>query len=331
MVKPRRDLQYRYNRILKSILDGRMNCLPVYARSAFLGSDPTVIYNFGPGPRLRQPYLKMVKRRRRKDNRTTLPSGPYIAMYVIIGKNSPLQKILENGDPAKLRENFIVVENDVPKVKIFMIVNDLSAALRQTEHILARYSQESEKLIREKWRKEEKLRNHRFGLRRLSDKEAIELSLEIAAINYRLAQIQKVNTDRVARDLALRFVVRESFERLAAYSKWLENLARSISRMGSRFNRKQVVSYLASLNEELVFFASKEIRIHRSLARRELNRIIRDSSGELNFRQVIAIITKARFHLENASKSLARWAETLNESETESFQAMRQFLAGASR
>ena len=329
MVKPRRDLQYRYSRSLRATRDGRMHCLPVYSRSASLGSDPTVIYNFGPGPRLREPYLTKVKRRRRRDNRTTLPPGPHLAMYVPIGRNSPLQEMLERNDPVEMRENFIVVENGVPKVKIFMIVKDLSAALRQTEHILAQYNQEVGDLGKERWHKEDISQRHRSGLNRLSDEAAMQLQLEIAVINYRLAQIQKIGTDRVARDLALRFVVRESFERLAAYSRWLENLARSVSRMGRRFRRDQVTDYLSSLSKELTFFASKEIRPYRSLARREMNRIIRDD-GQLNYRQVIAIITRVRLHLENASKALVRWSETLDESEARAAKEMRLSAVGVS-
>ena len=329
MVKPRRDLQYRYSRILRSIRDERMNCLPVYSRSASLGADPTVIYNFGPGPRLHQPFLATRTRRKRKDNRTSLPPGPYSAIYKPIGKKSPLREVLKRNDPAEMRENFIIVENGVPKVKIFMIVKDLSAALRQTEHILAQYNRESDELTKERWRKEERLRTYQFGLETLSDEEALQTRLEIAAINYRLAQVHKISTDRVARDLALRFVVRESFERLAAYSRWLENLARSISRMGRRFRRKQVADYLNSLSKELTFFASKEVRPHRSLARREMNRIIRDD-GQLNYQQVIAIITRARLHLENASKALVRWSDTLNEKEVRAAQEMRLSAIGAS-
>lgn len=323
MPKPRPDLQYLYSRGLETVEDGRMNCLPVYSRSAQLGLGPTVIYNFGPGPRRRWSRVRRTVRKPRRDNRSTLSAGPLIATYVVIGSKSPLQEVLARGDQAELRANFIVTETQVPKVKIFQVVKDLSAALRQTEHIFAGYHNELEKLTQARLVREDKLRRHRSGLQKLSPDEGLSVTVEIAAINLRVAQIQQISTDRAARDLAIRFVVQESFRRLVEYAEALGNLSRSVSRMGRRFNRKETVEYLRLLDEDLAFFASKEVKRYRALARREIRRITGDEEEKLTAGNIVAILFRVRQYLIDASVALARWAEALPESEAKAAQAMR--------
>lgn len=327
MAKRKKYVQDRYSRILEKIRQDEVDCLPVYARSNALGVGPTVVYNFRPGPRARMPYLRAAKgRRRRRDNRVTLPPGPWIAEYVPIGSRSPLQEVLARGDAQELKANFIIVSTTPPKVKIFQFVEDLSAALRQTEHIFARYSRELDDLVQARSQLEEKLRRSRGGRRLPKGEEELSIRVEVAAINLRIAQIREIGADRAARDFNLQFVIRESFHRLGVYSAALVNLAQSVSRMGGRFRRAQVVEYLRLLDEELTFFASKEIRPSRSLARRQIHLITQDWEGRLNSGQVVAILSRASQYLNEAAKNLARWSEKLSEKEKRDAQSMRFFV-----
>src|SRR4030067_2151735 len=245
LAKRKKFVQNRYSRILEKIRQDGVDCLPVYARANAFGVGPTVVYNFRSGPRMRMPYLRVAKgRRRRRDNRITLPPGPWIAEYVPIGSKSPLQEVLARRDPRELKDNFIVTNTTPPRVKIFQFVEDLSAALRQTEHIFARYSRELDDLVRSRSQLEEKLRSLR-GSQRLAKAEGeLSVKVEIAAINLRIAQIREIGADRAARDFNLQFVIRESFHRLGIYSAGLVNLAQSVSKMGSRFRRAQVCEHL---------------------------------------------------------------------------------------
>lgn len=322
MAKRRKDLQHLYSRVLRSAVAGRLDCLPVYSRSRELGLGPTVLYVFRPF-RARWTYVHKAVRQSRKDNRTTIPTGPLIATYVTIGLRSPLQEVLDRNDQEELRANFIVAKARPPKVKVFQVVKDLSAALRQTEHIFAGYYRELGELEEAKMKLEDLLRKHRSSAAILFHEELLTIRLEIAAINLRIAEIQQISTDRAARDLAIRFVVRESFSRIVFYTKALENLSRSVNRMKRGYRREQVAAYLRSLDEELSFFASNEIKPYRIGVRRVIHLIINDEKGELSSGRVVSLLFQAQQHLKSMARALVRWAETLDKSEEAAAQAMR--------
>ena len=322
-----------YNRILQAVEDGRLICLPVFSRSDRVGLEPTVVYALRAGTRIRMPYKitamrqvlrsgKLARRRRRKNNRVSIPPGPLVAEYVRIGRRSPLQEVLARNDPEELKANFIVIDKGYPTVKIFQFVKDISAALRQTDHIFARYRDELDKLWEELAELEERLR----GPRKLSYEEGLDARVRIAAIKLRIAEIRQIGTDRAARDFALQFLARESFVRLQQHAVGLNNTARSVSRRRRGFRRDELLTYLDGLDLELAFFASKEVGLFRVAARREIRRIIQDEEGRLTNGEIVAALFRAGRSLTKATQVLARWSESLTSEEIQKSRGMRQLV-----
>lgn len=335
MAKTKEYIQNRYSIIIRLILEGRIECLPVYSRSALPGEDPTVVLNFK-SVRHRMPYRiaprrqrrrdgTLAKRRRRKDNRSTLSIGPWISVYVPIGKNSPLQEVLARGDPAELRDNFIEIKNGVAKVKVFALIKDLSAAARQTDHIFARLSEELSELTDRRIELESEFRN--VGFSSLDPGQQLSIRAELAAINLGVSKIQRIGADRAARDFALHFVIRETFLRLQQYSEGLKNLARSISRRRRGFDRSHLLAYLNGLDRDLAFFASKEILPFRGNARREIRKITGDEEQELTPGLIVVSLFRASQSLTKAANRLATWDEPLDEEEIKKSRSMRHLVA----
>lgn len=333
MAKRKRYVLNLYARILQAIEDGRLTCLPVFSRSDRIGMEPTVVYVLRAGTRIRMPYKvvatrriprsgKPARRRRRKDNRVTIPPGPLIAEYVLIGRRSPLQEVLARNDSNEIRTSFIVIDKGPPRVKIFQFVKNLSAALRQTEHIFARYKDELDKL----WEELAELEGRLRGPRRLGYEEGLNVRVRLAEIRLRIVEIRHIGTDRAARDFALQFLARESFVRLQQHAAGVNNLARSVSRRGRGFRRKEMLTYLDGLDLELAFFASKEIGQFRSAARREIRRISQDSERKLTNGQIVVALFRAGQSLTKATEALARWSENLATEEVQKSQSMRQLV-----
>ncbi len=332
MAKTKKYLQNGYSIILRLIAEGEIECLPVYTPLAGVGEDPTVVLVFSP-TRHRMPYLRvtkarlkkdgtLAKRRKRADNRSTLSAGPWISMHVVIGKESPLQEILARSDPKELRRNFIVVEDGVPKVKIFMLVKDLSAAARQTEHIFAKFSLESDELISRKIALEAQMRGSDWDS--LDPFEQLQIRVDHAALNLRLAQIRTIGADRAARDFALHFVIREAFSRLQQYSKGLRDRSMEISRQSGSYRTRGLLDYLTGMDQDLSFFSSKEIVRLRGAARAQIHTILADKRGNLRKGHVATYLFSASKSLEKAAGRLADWDHSLPIGEVEDARRMRQ-------
>lgn len=334
MAKTKKYLQNRYGIIIRLIFEGWVECLPVYSRSAFPGEDPTVVFNFR-SVRPRMPYRiatrrqerkdgTLAKRRMRKDNRSTLSIGPWMSMYVLIGKNSPLQEVLARGDPKELHANFIVVENGIARVKVFALIKDLSAAARQTDHIFARLSEELDELTDRRIELENELRS--VGFSSLGSQQ-LSIRAELAGINLRVAQIRHIGADRSARDFALHFVIREAYLRLKQYAEGLKNLAQGISQRHKDFDRSHLLAYLKGLDRDLAFFASKEILPFRGAARREIRKITNDEEEKLTIGLIVVSLFRASQSLTKAANRLATWGEPLEEEEIKKSRSIRQFVS----
>lgn len=327
-----------YRNIIRAIRAGRIPCLPVFTRFDRIGVEPSIVYVLQSGVKVQQPFRiasklrvlrdgSLAKPRKRKSNRVDIPPGLLNAMYVLVGPRSPLQEIVSRNDPDELREWFILRRNNQPMVKIFQFVRNISAALRQTEHIFAGYNIEMTQLREKQLELSEKLRRHRSGVETIPDEEALATRLELAKANLRVAEITEISTDRAARDLNLQFVARASFDRLQFYAKALENLATSVRGMGSNFHRQATVDYVRSLDTELTFFASKEISPYRGAARRSINKILRDEEEVLSAEDTATLLTRAGRSLTRGSVKLTQWAETLGVEESQEAQDMRYFVA----
>lgn len=325
-----------YRNIMLAVASGRLQCLPVFTRSDRIGVDPSIIYVLASGTKVEQPYRiasksriladgSLAKQRQRKSNRVDIPPGPLIAVYVPIGSKSPLQEIIARADRGELREWYIF-SGSPPRVKIFQFVRDLSAALRQTEHMFANYNGELTDLRETQLELSEKLRRHRSGFETLGDREVLGTRVALAATNLRVSEIAQIATDRVARDFNLQFVAQSCYYRLQSYAGALENMAESVLRMGKRLNRSALRNYIISIDAELTFFASKEIRPYRSAARRALYKILRDSEEKRSVEEITLLLRRSGCSLTRGSIVLIRWAETLGIEETREAREFRQLV-----
>lgn len=305
---------------MRLVRDGSLECLPVYSKGSMMGEEPTVIFNFR-SVRRRAPLVHTLSSRTRKNNLATLHIGAWISTYVPVGPKSPLQEVVERRDKAELHNHYIIFKNGKAFVKIFQMVKDWSGALRQTDHIFARYEVELEELYSELFRLEDELR--KVQVDSSAQKDLLQLRVEIAAIHLRIAQIQQIGSDRSARDFALQFVIAESFKRLGQYAQTLYRMANQYNR-AQGFGRLPLITYLQALDRDLDFFSSKEILAYRSVARRNIRLITADSSFALSGSEIVTYLVRAKRALENAQRRLAEWSATLSEEESRQSALLRQ-------